>query len=153
MQFNENCEELGEIGFKVLTEGNVFRKNIKNEETGETETVKVGHDKTKRSEDKYNKRGPMQHFGVEGSKNDKQNDAKADASSLDAQIGAEQDHWEHLIKLAEENIENAYKRMAECASKEDMKGVEINIQEISALNAKIAEYKQQLQMLGGGKRM
>ena len=151
MQFNENCEELGEIGLRVLTEGNVFRKNIKNEETGETETVKVGHDKTKRSEDKYDKRGPMQHFGVEKGKKDLQNDEAAKESAREAQIGAEQESLESLIKTAWGNIDMATKRMNEAAKKQDWNGIEINQQEINELSGKIKSYEQQLQMLSGGK--
>lgn len=153
MQFNENCEELGEIGLKVLMESKTFRKNVKNEDTGEAEKVKTGSDKSETSEDKYAKRGPMQHYDVEKNRHDQQNDTKAKESMRDAQVGAEQEAIEGLIKTAWGNIDMASKRLSEAARQQDWQGIEANKQEIEELSAKIKNYEQQLKMLGGGRQM
>lgn len=153
MQFNENCEELGEIGLKVLMEGKKFKTNIKNEETGETEKVFTGHDPSETSEKKFAKRGPMQHYGVEKNRNDLRNDEREQESIRDAQIGVKQEALEDIIKRTWDNIEKASKRLSDAVRQHDWEGIEINKQEIDELYADIKNCEQQLKTLSGGKQM
>ena len=151
MQFNENCEELGEIGLKILIESDTFRKTIKDEDTGEEKKVKTGTDKSKKDQSNtWHGRGPRQHFDIEKGKKDIQNDEKAKESVRDSQIGAEQEAIEGLIKTAWGNIDMASKRLSEAARQQDWEGIEANKQEIEELSAKIKNYEQQLHMLSGG---
>ena len=139
MQFNENCEELGEIGLKVLAE-TTFVKD------------RNGVRKYPDRRSNENSRKKQHQFDSEEKKENadvkvRRNKEREEASKQDALVGAELDSKQDLIEKAWGEIGNAFGDGVTAAKERNEKGVQTSIQMIMQFIQAKTRYEQEMQQL------
>ena len=139
MQFNENCEELGEIGLKVLTETKFIKDRsgfrIQADRRSNLNSSEKQHQVDREEKDENPDR------------KDLRNKDKEEDSIQDAMIGDELDSKQDLIDKVWDRIKEVFSKGAIAANDRAEDSTQMAIQNLVKLMQTKAKYEQEMQQL------